>query len=165
MNAVGFAARGPPASGSCVLLSINQTASTQAALGPAVRLVGNAAHSSLRGRVPLNTDTCCGIPTDAPLPAAESRDGARRRSASGHTIHRNTGTARTVNIASLLLGQDIKHRAKSPNPFQLGSRREPSRFIHHLRMKLQRLKRLKRPQSLRCLDSFSQNKSAISKTL
>lgn len=56
MNAVGFAACWLPASGSCVLLSINQTLSTQTLLGPAVLLVGNTTHSSIHGLVPLNID-------------------------------------------------------------------------------------------------------------
>lgn len=109
-----------PASGSSVLLSINQTLSTQAVLSLVVRFVGNTTHSSIHGQVPLNIDTCCGIPTDAPLlrphsqagtTMAESRNEASQRSASGHTIHWNTGRPRTrlrkVNILFLLDGQGI----------------------------------------------------------
>lgn len=96
---------------------------------------------------------------------AESQDEARRRSASGRTIHRNTGRPRTVDIVLLLLGQDINTVPKCPQILSAGIMQwAPSYFIHHIKMKLQRLKQLKRPQWLRFLDRFSQNKSAISKT-
>lgn len=127
-----------PASSSSVLLGINQTVSTQAVLG----LVGNTAHSSIHRQVPLNIDTCCGIPTDAPLPLPHSRAGttmagsqdeARQRSASGHAIHWNTGRPSTRckkgNIQLLLLTL-----CQKPKSFLLGTCREPSCFINYLKM-------------------------------
>lgn len=136
-----------PTSSSSVLLSINQTLSTQAVLGPVVGLVGNTTHSSIHGQVPLNIDTCCGIPTDAPLlrlhsqagtTMAESQDEARQRSASGHTIHWNTGRPRThcreVNILSLL---DVANVAltwcQKPKSFLVGSCCEPRCFIYYIK--------------------------------
>lgn len=140
MNVVGFAACWLPASDGCVSLSINQAASTQAVLGPAVGLVGNTTHASIHGQVPLNIDTCCGIPTDARLHGragttmAESRDEARQRSASGHTIHRNTGSPRTqcgARTTLLLLdGRDIRTLTLGQKPKPSTAMVEGATFLH-----------------------------------
>lgn len=165
-----------PASGSSVLLSINQTLSTQAVLGPVVGLVGNTTHSSIHGQVSLNIDTCCGIPTDAPLARlhsqagttmAESQDEARQRSASGHAIHWNAGRPRTrcreVNIPLLV---DVANVAltwcQKLKAFQLGSRSEPRRFICYIKMKLKQLE----PSALVVsIKVFPQSKSGTSNIL
>lgn len=178
MNVVGFAAGGLPASGSCVFTQhSSNTVRPGGAWPPRFGLVGNTAHSSYSWTSPIKyryllwDSHRCTAAAAAAATMAESQDEARQRSASGHTIHRNTGRPRTVNIALLLLGQDINIVPKCPQILSAGIMQwAPSYFIHHIKMKLQqlklmkRLKQLKRPQWLRFLDRFSQNKSAISKT-